>query len=438
MNLSQTVADPPIKQNFKPLSIKLEPRLHSNILNMAVIVAALGYFVDVYDLVLFGVTRIPSLLSLGYSGNDLLYKGAYLLNWQMGGMLIGGIMWGILGDKRGRLSVLFGSIFLYSIANILNGSIHNLEMYAVCRFVAGIGLAGELGAGITLVSEVMTKEHRGFGTTLVAAFGIFGGVAGAFVAKEFDWRTTYYIGGALGIILLVLRISAYDSGLYHQLKKENISRGNFLYLFKNIKRFSKYLKCILIGVPIWFVIGILVNFGPELAQALHIGIDPSTGKTIVTNANLVMRNTAGCAIGSLLSGLLSQYLKSRKRALLYFLIADCICLLIYITLTGISAQAFYAFVFIFGLANGYWSVFVTIGTEQFGTNIRSTATTTIPNFVRGSVVLMTFLLLSINTITHSIVSAAFTVGMLVFVFAFIAISGMDETYGKELNYLETD
>jgi putative MFS transporter len=428
----------PSKEDLLSLNIVERRKLQSKIFNMAVIVAALGYFVDVYDLVLFGVTRIPSLISLGYSGNDLLYRGAYLLNWQMGGMLIGGIIWGILGDKLGRLSVLFGSIFLYSVGNILNGTIHTLEMYALCRFVAGIGLAGELGAGITLVSETMTKEHRGFGTTLVSAFGIFGGVAGAMVAKEFDWRMTYYIGGALGIGLLILRIGAYESGMYSQIKKDNINRGNFLCLFNNLKRFSKYIRCILIGVPIWFVIGILVNFGPEFAQALHIGIDASTGKTIITNANLFMYNTAGTAIGSLFCGLLSQYLKKRRRALFYFLIADTVCLLAYVTLHGISVQAFYIFMFIFGLSNGYWSVFITIATEQFGTNIRATATTTIPNFVRGSVILMTALFLWMNAMTGHLVVSASAVGILVLLLAFVSLWRMDETYGKELNYLETE
>ena len=436
MESAKAITWSPSKENLLPLNIVERSKLHSSIFNMAVIVAALGYFVDVYDLTLFGITRIPSLVSLGYNGNDLLYKGAYLLNWQMGGMLIGGIIWGILGDKLGRLSVLFGSIFLYSIGNILNGTIHTLEMYALCRFVAGIGLAGELGAGITLVSESMTKEHRGFGTTLVSAFGIFGGVAGAIVAKEFDWRMSYYIGGALGIGLLILRISAYESGMFSQIKKDKVSRGNFFCLFKNFKQFSKYIRCILIGIPIWFVIGIVINFGPELAQALHIGIDASTGKTIITNANLFMFNTAGTAIGSLICGLLSQYLKKRRRALFYFLIADTVCLLTYVTLHGISVQAFYLFMFIFGLANGYWSVFITIATEQFGTNIRATVTTTTPNFVRGSVILMTALFLWMNAMTGHIVVAASSVGILVLLLAFISLWRMDETYGKELNYLE--
>ncbi|MEO6166147.1 MAG: MFS transporter, partial [Chitinophagales bacterium] len=351
--------------------------LSTNVLNMAVIIAALGYFVDIYDLLLFGIVRRQSLIALGYTHDkELLDLGAYLLNWQMGGMLVGGILWGILGDKRGRLSVLFGSIILYSVANILNGTVQSLDMYAFYRFIAGVGLAGELGAGITLVAEVMTKEQRGYGTTIVAAFGIFGAVVGGLVAKLFDWRMAYYIGGGLGITLLILRISAYESGMFHQLKNETVARGNFLSLFTHRHSLSKYLKGILIGVPIWFVIGVLVTFGPEYAQALGIGIDAATGKTIVTGGNTIMAHYAGAATGALLCGLLSQYLKSRKRALWYFLIADAVCVFIYVSLKGIPVPLFYFFGFIFGIANGYWSVFMTVASEQFGTNIRATVTTT--------------------------------------------------------------
>ncbi|MBA3647678.1 MAG: MFS transporter [Chitinophagales bacterium] len=411
--------------------------LSTNILNLAVIIAALGYFVDIYDLLLFGIVRVPSLQSLGYSGDELLNKGAYLLNWQMSGMLIGGIIWGIIGDKRGRLSVLFGSIFLYSLANILNGTVQSLEMYAVYRFIAGVGLAGELGAGITLVSEVMTKERRGYGTTLVAAFGIFGAVAGGIVAKEFDWRTAYYVGGALGIGLLILRVGAYESGMFHQVKKEAVPRGNFLSLFSNRKRFAKYGKGILIGIPIWYVIGILITFGPEYAQKLNIGVNSSTGKTIITGGNTIMYHYAGASIGALFCGLLSQYLKRRRSALFYFLLADAICVFIYVSLKGSSVPFFYFFVFLFGIANGYWSVFMTVASEQFGTNIRATVTTTTPNFVRGCVVPMTSLFLFLKTQSGNIITASLSVGIIVLVVSFWALWRTDETFGKDLDYLET-
>lgn len=410
--------------------------LKQNVLNFAVIIAALGYFVDIYDLLLFGIVRQPSLQSLGYSGDDLLAKGALLLNWQMGGMLLGGIIWGVFGDKRGRLSVLFGSIFLYSIANILNGTVHSLEMYAVYRFIAGVGLAGELGAGITLVSETMSKQNRGYGTTIVAAFGIFGAVIGGLVAKEFDWRIAYYVGGALGIALFILRISAYESGMFRQLPRINIKRGNFFSLFTNRINFSKYIKGILIGVPIWYVIGILITFGPEYAQKLGIGIDPYTGKTVITGASTIMSQYAGAATGALVCGLLSQYLQSRKKALFYFLIADAICVFIYVSLFGVSVTAFYVFSFLFGIANGYWSVFMTIAAEQFGTNIRATVTTTTPNFVRGSVIPMTWIFLLVRAESGNIIVAALSVGILVLLLAFWALWRIEETFGKDLDYVE--
>jgi MFS family permease len=414
-----------------------EKTLNPNVLNMAVIIAALGYFVDIYDLLLFGIVRRPSLIALGYTDDkELLDLGAYLLNWQMSGMLLGGILWGVLGDKRGRLSVLFGSIILYSVANILNGTVQSLEMYAFYRFIAGIGLAGELGAGITLVSEVMTKEKRGYGTTIVAAFGIFGAVVGGIVAKAFDWRVAYYVGGGLGLALLILRISAYESGMFHQLKKEAISRGDFFSLFSHRHRLSKYLKGIFIGVPIWFVIGILITFGPEFAQVLGIGIDPATGKTIVTGGNTIMYHYAGAASGALLCGLLSQYLRNRKKALLYFLIADAIGMFVWVSLSGVSVPVFYLFAFIFGVANGYWSVFMTIASEQFGTNIRATVTTTTPNFVRGAVVPMTILFLWLKGYSGDIITAALIVGIIVFLIAFVALWRTQETYGKELDYHE--
>jgi len=411
-------------------------QLHTRWLNLAVVIAALGYFVDIYDLLLFGIVRIPSLQALGYSGDDLLSKGAYLLNWQMSGMLLGGIIWGVWGDKRGRLSVLFGSIFLYSLSNILNGMVQSLPLYAFYRFLAGVGLAGELGAGITLVSEVMAKEQRGYGTTVVAAFGIFGAVIAGLVGKLFDWRIAYYVGGGLGIALLILRISAYESGMFHQSKKEGVKRGNLWMLFNNGERFFKYLRCILIGIPIWYVIGILIFFAPEFATVLHIGIDPATKKSVVTGASTIMYHYAGAASGALLCGLISQWMRQRRKALLYFLIADVACAFIYVTLDGVSVPFFYFFAFLFGVANGYWSVFITVASEQFGTNIRATATTTTPNFVRGSVVPITTFFLALKGWTGSIESASLIVGSVVFFLAFIALWKTQETFGKDLDYIE--
>ena len=181
--------------------------------------------VDMYDLFLFSINRVSSLKSLHISGEQLLADGIMLLNLQMAGMLIGGIFWGIMGDKKGRLSVLFGSILIYSIANIGNGFVTTVTQYAVLRFIAGFGLAGELGAGITLVTEILPKERRGYGTTLVATVGIMGALLAYFVSHLFDWRTAYFIGGGLGLILMILRVRVFESGMFMKLKEKNIKTG---------------------------------------------------------------------------------------------------------------------------------------------------------------------------------------------------------------------
>ena len=252
-----------------------------SLFSIPVIVAALGYFVDIYDLLLFSIVRVPSLHALQVPDDQLLSKGIYLINMQMAGMLIGGIFWGILGDKKGRLSVLFGSILLYSAANIANGFVTNIDQYALLRFIAGIGLAGELGAGITLVAEVLPKEIRGYGTSLVASVGVLGAVLAYFVADMYDWRIAYFIGGGLGLALLVLRFNVFESGIFKHIKEKNTSRGNFFMLFTSKKRLLKYLRCIMIGLPIWFVIGILITFSPEFGKAIGLTEPVNAGKAVM-------------------------------------------------------------------------------------------------------------------------------------------------------------
>lgn len=350
------------------------------ILNAAVIVAALGYFVDIYDLLLFSIVRVPSLQALGYSGEQLTNHGIFLLNIQMVGMLVGGIFWGILGDKKGRLSVLFGSICLYSIANIANGFVTTIEGYSLWRLVAGIGLAGELGAGITLVTEIMPKEKRGLATTIVASVGVSGAVAAYFVAQFFSWEVCYFIGGGLGLSLLALRIGVRESAMFAKtLHQKHASRGDFLSLFKDAGRFLKYLKCIIIGVPLWFVVGILITLSPEFGKVLGVQGEVSAGAAVACCYG-------GLVVGDILSGFLSQILKSRKKVVYVFLTLAVISVSAYFSLTGLSVTAFYFICFFLGLSVGYWVIFMTIAAEQFGTNIRATVTTTVPNFVRGAVV----------------------------------------------------
>ena len=397
--------------------------------NFTVLVAALGYFVDMYALVLYGIVRIPSLNSLGVTGEGLVTQGVFLLNMQMVGMLLGGIIWGILGDKKGRLSVLFGSIALYSVANIANAFVTTVPAYAFARFFAGVGLAGELGAAITLVSEVMKKESRGYGTTLVASLGIMGSVTAALVGGFFPWKWAYIIGGLLGLILLILRARVLESGMFSTLKaNKSVRKGDFFSLFTSRSKFLKYLQCILIGLPMWFVVGILIMFSPEFAVKLGV-------KGNVSAAMSIMFCYSGLVVGDLISGFSSQYFHSRKRIVLIFLILAGILSSVYLASFSLPLNLFYALIFIMGITIGYWAVFVTIASEQFGTNLRATVTTTVPNFVRGGVVLLT---LSFKTLkgSYGVITAAAMVGIVTFLLGFVALWFMEETYSKDLNYLE--
>jgi putative MFS transporter len=396
---------------------------------MAILVAALGYFVDIYDLILFSIVRVSSLRSIGVADGDLLGTGVLLLNMQMGGMLVGGVFWGILGDKRGRLSVLFGSICLYSIANIANGFVHTVEGYAALRLVAGIGLAGELGAGVTLVSELMGRESRGYGTTVIATVGICGAVVAALVGDFFDWRTAYFVGGALGIALLLLRIGVYESGMFEQLKaQQHVRRGNFLSLFATRERARRYVCVILIGIPIWYVVGVLITFSPEFGRAFGMSEMPSAGTA-------VLFAYVGLAIGDVASGTASQLLRSRKKIVLAFLSMTAVGVALYFTVAASSLVVFYVVCVALGFAAGYWAVFVTIASEQFGTNIRATATTSVPNFVRGAVVLLTSAFQA-ATPALGVVGSGIAVGAVAITLGFASLAALDETFAKDLDFIE--
>ncbi|MGZ4048626.1 MAG: MFS transporter [Bacteroidia bacterium] len=401
----------------------------TNPFNIIVIVASLGYFVDIYDLILFGIVRIPSLQAIGVAANQIKDAGAFLINMQMLGMMLGGIVWGMLGDKRGRLSVLFLTILMYSLANIANGFVHNITEYAWLRVIAGFGLAGELGAGITLVSEVMTKETRAWGTTFVAGFGVLGAVL-AYGVAEFGWKQAYWTGGVLGLLLLGLRIYVHESGMFDKLKTSTVKKGSFFSLFTNGKKFFKYLCCILVGVPVWYAIGILIFFAKEIGQEIGVVGTIDTGKTI-------MFHYIGAAIGSIIIGYASQKLKSRKKALIMFIASMGILCVCYFASAGISVEMFYFLIFILGIAMGYWALFVTVASEQFGTNIRSTVTTTVPNFVRGTTVGMTLWWKSMAPGIGTIHSAM-VVGAVVIPLAIIAVLCLQESHGKDLDYLELD
>ena len=399
-------------------------------MQIPVIVAALGYLVDMYDLFLFSVVRVPSLKSLGSSGDELLNDGIILLDMQMAGLLIGGVLWGILGDKKGRLSVLFGSIIIYSLANIANGFVTSFGQYALLRFIAGIGLAGELGAGITLVAEILPRQIRGYGTTLVATMGVLGAILAYFIADQFDWRLSYFIGGGLGLLLLVLRVRVFESGIFEQSKKAPVIRGNIFMLFNNRARFLKYIKCICIGLPIWFVVGILITFSPEFGKALGLSEPVEAGKA-------VMFAFSGQVLGDILSGLLSQYLKSRRKIILIFIMVSFMFMLVYLLFPMQKIVIFYAVCASLGFANGYWALFVTVAAELFGTNLRATVATSVPNFVRGAVIPLTAVFIQAKYFL-GILYGALAVGIFTFVLALLALSFLDETFHKDLNYVETE
>lgn len=412
--------------------------------SLPVIVAALGYFVDIYDLLLFSIVRRPSLMSLGVPEAELFSQGERLLQIQMFGLLIGGLIWGIMGDKRGRLSVLFGSILLYSLANIANGFVVTVEQYKLLRFIAGVGLAGELGAGVTLVSETLPPHLRGYGTTIIATVGLMGAVLANFISKIFDWQIAYFIGGGLGLLLLLARVSVFESGIFLQTKAKEISRGNFFQLFVDKTRFKRFMGCIFIGLPIWYAIGILITFSPEFAKALSV-----TG--VISAGDAVMFSYLGLAAGDLSSGFLSQRIGSRKKVVSLFIILTLLFILLYLFSPFKSTQFFYVTCFALGFGIGYWALFVTIAAEQFGTNLRSTVATSVPNFIRGTVIPLTlFFKFLRDTLTehytplvseneaksYGIIYGALTVGLCTIIIAFIALRAIDETYGRDLNFEE--
>jgi MFS transporter, putative metabolite:H+ symporter len=407
-----------------------------SILNAAVIVAALGYFVDIYDLLLFGIVRTDSLKDLAITGDAIRDQGEYLISMQMFGMLFGGILWGILGDKKGRISVLFGSILLYSVANIANGMVTTVDGYAFWRLIAGIGLAGELGAGITLVAESLPKDKRGYGTMIVASVGVSGAVAAYLIYQFFqDWRLCYYAGGGLGILLLFLRISITESGMFKQIQQSDEKKGDFLSLFTNSKKFLKYLQCILIGVPLWFLVGVLITFSPEFAKALGV----QQAETIAAGKAIAFCYS-GLVFGDIASGLLSQWLKSRKKIMALFLISNLIMVFVYLNSFGISASTFYLLCFTMGVSVGYWVLFVTIAAEQFGTNIRATVTTTVPNFVRGSLplIILIYSFFRDHLFEGNILKSGMIVGSILSIVSLLALWKLKETFHVDLDYSENN
>lgn len=408
-----------------------------NPFNLVVLVAALGYFVDIFDLQLFNVISKTSIRGIGITDSAVVDRYDYLLFlWQMSGMLVGGLVWGILGDQKGRKSVLFGSILLYSLANVANAFVTTLDQYALIRFIAGVGLAGELGAAITLVSEIMHREHRGYGTMLIVTMGALGAVAAALISNNpfhffglQPWQIAYLIGGGLGLLLLFLRVGTYESGMFDAVKaQKEVKKGNFLMLFTAKERLKKYIACILIGLPVWYCIGILIKFSEKFAALTGVAGEVKVGFAI-------MYAYIGLSVGDLLSGILSQIFKSRKKVVMGYLWGTVVLVAVFLFSKGFSVHAYYFMCFLLGCATGYWALFVTIASEQFGTNIRATVTTTVPNFVRGGVVPITLGFKSLETDGGSIYGAV-VVGVICIGLAMVSTMSVKETFSKDLDYLE--
>ncbi len=395
---------------------------------LPVIVAALGYFVDVYDLLLFNIVRVPSLKDLGLSDADISVTGGQILNVQQAGLLLGGILWGILGDKRGRLSVLFGSIVTYSLANIACGFVQDPVTYAGLRFVAGLGLAGELGAGITLVSEILPKHLRGYGSSLVASVGLLGAVVAYFTVSLFDWRNTYFIGGGLGLALLVLRVSVFESGMFRRAEQTTASRGDFMAMFHPHERLLRYLRCMGLALPTYLVIGILATFGNEFGQALGL-------PDAVTPGRCVLFTYLGMVAGDLLSGPFSQALRSRKQAIGGMMIFTGLFVIVYLSGMVSSTNLFFATLTAMGFGIGYVAMFLTITAESFGTNLRATATTSVANNVRATT-LLTIPAFQLLKPALGVLGSAALVSVLCFGIGFWALLTIGETYGKDLDYVE--
>ena len=413
----------------------MDTKQSRSIFNIMVIVAALGYFVDIYDLLLFTIVKAPSLLSIGSTGATMLADSTHVINLQMVGLLIGGIIWGVLGDKKGRLSVLFGSIILYSIANFVTAYDHTVDQYAWCRFAAGLGLAGELGAGITLVSEYMPKNKRGIGTSMVAGIGLSGAVVAYFTFRftNHDWRLCYKIGGCLGILLLFLRMAVAESGMFKQVKQLNVSRGNIFMFFTNAKRFRKYILAILIGLPTWYVIGILVNQSDKFAGKFY-------GSTTIDSGRSIMFAYSAIALGDIAVGFICQYFKSRKKGLLLYYLLCIASLFLFFSSYNNSDARMYTCCALLGFSTGFWAIFITMGAEQFGTNLRATAATTIPNMVRGALPLINMMFLNLfqKNWGWTLIKSGIYTGIIVMAVTLIAFYFTEETYHKDLDYLESE
>ena len=405
-------------------------RKQLSILSIPVIVGALGFFVDVYDLLLFSIVRKPSLESFHLSPDQVLSQGEWIISLQMFGLMIGGFFWGVMGDKKGRLSVLFGSIVLYSLATIANGMAQNVFQYSVTRFIAGLGLAGELGASITLVCEMLPKEKRGIASSVIASVGVMGAITAFIVYKIFnDWRICYYIGGVMGLLLLFLRMGVFESSMYSELEGADVQKGNLWMLFNNTNRFFRYMKGVAIGLPVWFVIGILITFSDKFGKELGINEVIEPGKAI-------MYQYVALCFGDLSAGILSNIIKSRKKTLFIFFGILAFFMVLYFTMQNGTAERMYWLCAGLGFGSGISVLYITMSAEQFGTNLRATTAISIPNVVRGFLPLIILIFKGIRTLTGNYINGGWITGAIFLLLAIAAAVYTKETFGREMNYIE--
>lgn len=395
---------------------------------LAIIASALGFFVDLYDIIILSIVRTKSLLEIGIPEVELLSKGVTLINIQMAGMLIGGFIWGIIGDKFGRLSVLFGSIILYSLATFANAYAGSFETYLILRFLAGLGLAGELGAAITLVTEQMPQKYRGVGPAIIGGCGMLGAIFGAYIGGKYSWQFTYQLGGGLGFLLLILRLGVLESGLFNQMKEKTNRKGDLRLLFKNKDYIIKYLSICLLGFPVWFVNGVVMTFTPEIAKAW--GMNPSPTVSAVFTFYFI-----GFTFGDLTGGFVSQYLQSRKKAIRLYLSMYALGAIVFFFIGNQSVTIYYSLLLFLGFCVGYSIVLLTLAAEQYGTNIRATVTTSSLNILRATVIPQTLLFGFLNPILGT-VNSAMVVGVIAILLAFWGLSNLEETFHKDLNFME--
>jgi MFS transporter, putative metabolite:H+ symporter len=393
-----------------------------------ILVAALGYLVDVFDLILYTLLRNQSLTDMGVPAAQLKSVGATLLYWQMSGFIVGGLLWGVIGDKRGRLSTLLGSIVVYSLANIANGFVQDTHTYAVLRFVSGVGLAGEIGAGVALASELLPQRLRGLGTTFISVLGLLGAIFAVLVVDHLGWRSAYWVGGGLGLLLLVMRVSVVESGMFNRLKDSGRSQGDLLKFLSKPALVGRLLLITLVGTPIWFVIGTLVTFTPEISRSMGI-------TTLKGTSQAVLCVYIGLGLGGIVTGLLSQKLQSRKKVIGIWLAMSLVAILVFGRIGGTSATVYIGMIGVLGFSAGYWNMFLQIAAEQFGTNYRSTAAGSAPNLVRGMTIPMNMAFTALSA-SMTDIRAATMVGICALLVGTLAWLMMTETFHRDLDFVE--